>query len=592
MPALAFWPVLAAAGPWHSNSLFIAVVAVVWLILAYRVYGKRLERRVVGPTDAATPAHALNDGVDFYPARPTVLFGHHFASIAGAGPILGPVVALMAFGWLPTALWILCGVVVIGAVHDYLALMISVRHGGSSMPDVARDAISSSARILFLIFVWIGLVLVITAFCGAAARTFVAAPQIVLPTFSLMLIAVLFGFLSYKLRLGTALPTAIALALLAFVLWLGFRVPIRLEGLGVPGGHVHRVWCIVLLVYGVIASVLPVWVLLQPRDYIATWILVVGMLLGFGGIVWVHPNMQVPRFLTGVSASHGPMWPMLFILVACGAVSGFHCLVAGGTTSKQLGSERQGLLVGYGSMLVEGALAILALVAVGAGLRYMPGQPLAGGALGAFGRGFATLAEPFLKPVVRAVGGAGMTAIALGVIVGTTMVNAFVMTTLDTSVRLTRFIASELVGPVWGAFRNRFVASLAAVVPAYLLLVQGGAFDSIWPLFGAANQLIAALALVVISAYLLKRGKPTLYTVVPAVFMLATTMAALLWQAHHHLLAAEKRNVTLGVTALVLYVLAIVIALQAQTVRSGAAHAAESPRAAQPGGDAPAAASS
>ena len=288
---------LAAAGPFYKNSLFLASVAIVWLILAYRWYGKRIERRLVGPTDAPTPANAQRDDVDFYPAKPVVLFGHHFASIAGAGPILGPIVALMAFGWLPTALWILVGVVVIGSVHDYLALMISVRNRGASLPDVARSAISGSARVLFLIFVWIGLVLVIAAFCGAAVKTFVKAPEIVVPTFSLMLIAVLFGFLVNKLGLNTAAATAIALALLAFVLWVGLRVPLRLEDLGVATAWVPRVWVIVLLAYGVVASVLPVWVLLQPRDYIATWILMFGMVLGFGGILLVRPAMQAPVFL-------------------------------------------------------------------------------------------------------------------------------------------------------------------------------------------------------------------------------------------------------------------------------------------------------
>ena len=567
--------VVAAAGPWYSNSLFIAAVAVVWLVLAYRVYGKRIERRLVGPTDAPTPADAQRDDVDYYPAKRVVLFGHHFASIAGAGPILGPIVALMAFGWLPTALWILFGVVLIGAVHDYLALMVSVRSGGVSLPDVANRAISRSARVLFLIFVWVGLVLVITAFCGAAVKTFVAAPQIVVPTFALMLIAVLFGVMTYKLRLPTWLATLFALALLGFVLWLGFKVPIRLEDFGVAKDHVRMVWLVVLLLYGVVASVLPVWVLLQPRDYIATWILLVGIVLGFGGIAAVHPSMQVPHWLGGVSAAKGPVWPMLFILVACGAVSGFHCLVAGGTTSKQLAREGHGLLIGFGSMLVEAALAFLALIAVGAALAYVPGQELRGGPIGAFGRGFAHLAEPFLGPVA---GPLGITeseegvpgAIMLGIIVGTTMVNAFVMTTLDTSVRLTRFITSELVGPVWSVFRNRFVASLAAVVPAGLLLWHGGAFKSIWPLFGAANQLIAALALLVITAYLLKQGKPTLYTLIPAAFMLATTMAALLWLAHTHLIAAPEPNYTLGITALLLYVLAMALALQAPTIRTGA----------------------
>ncbi len=606
---------LAAAGPWYTNSLLIAAIAVVWLVLAYRWYGKRIERRLISPGDAATPANAQRDDVDYYPANRVVLFGHHFASIAGAGPILGPVLAVAYFGWGLTTLWILIGVVLIGAVHDYLALMISVRHGGSSLPDVARDAVSSPARVLFLIFVWVGLVLVITAFVNAAASTFLAVDKVpvkaeaveaaageeaatagvegeaagqevetqyierdtgtrvLIPTFVLMLIAVLFGVMINKLKVKTWLATVIALVLLAGAFALGFAFPEGASLLGMEKDTAKTVWLVVLMVYAIVASVLPVWVLLQPRDYLATWILIFGMGLGFAGIIVVHPTLNAPAFTSGMTAK-GPVWPMLFIIVACGAVSGFHCLVAGGTTSKQLAAERHGLFIGYGSMLTEGALAMLALIAVGAGLYFTSEQaaaagggfvlgdflqPGGGGPITAFGRGFATLAEPFISPVAAALGVAG-----LGVILGTTMVNAFVMTTLDTSVRLARFITTELLGDAVPLFRNRVVASLTPAVPAFLLAVMPGAFGKIWPMFGAANQLIAALALVVISAYLLKRGKPTLYTVIPALFMLITTLAALLWQAYQNLVKAEEPNYVLGVTAIVLLALALVLAYQAR----------------------------
>jgi len=570
--------------------LLLAVVAIVWLVMAYRWYGRRLAREVVQPTDAPTPAHARTDGVDYYPAKPVVLFGHHFASIAGAGPILGPVLAVYLFGWGPTALWILLGVVLIGAVHDYLALMTSVRSGGASLPDVAGKAVGPAARVLFLIFVWIALVLVITAFCGAAVKAFVGAPQIVLPTFSLMLIAVLFGFMTYKVRMNTALATVVALALLFGAIVLGIKFPITLDGtFGVPTESVKSAWLIILLGYGIVASVLPVWVLLQPRDYIDTWLLIFGMGLGFLGIFWVRPMMSAPVATTAVT-SKGPVWPMLFIIVACGAVSGFHCLVSGGTTSKQLAHERHGLLIGFGSMLTEGALAILALVAVGAGLYYSVSQggPAAytfrsimeqqktGGEILAFSKGYEILTAPFLGRLGKAIGAAG-----LGMIVGATLIKAFVMTTLDTSVRLTRFITTDLAGPRIRLFRNRLVASLAAAIPAYLLAVQEGAFKSVWPMFGAANQLIAAIALIVISAYLLQRGKPTVYTVIPAIFMLVTTMAALAWQAYVYLLRPGEKKYPLGITAIVLFALAAVLAYQGRKALLGGKEAgpAEAPAA-------------
>jgi carbon starvation protein len=573
-------PVLAAAGAWYSNSLFLAAVAIVWLILGYRWYGKRIERRIVVPTDEPTPAVVLRDNVDYYPAKPVVLFGHHFASIAGAGPVLGPVLAVAAFGWGPTALWILVGVVLIGAVHDYLALMVSVRNKGQSLAEVAGTAVNGTARVLFLIFVWIALVLVITAFCGAAAKAFMSTPAIVLPTFSLMLIAVLFGLMVNKLRVGTAPATVLALALLMGAIYWGIQWEITLDGtFGVRKESVKSVWLIILLGYGVVASVLPVWVLLQPRDYIDTWILIFGMAMGFVGIAWVRPSMTAPTMATSM-AKVGPIWPMLFIIVACGAVSGFHSLVAGGTTSKQLSHERQGLLVGYGAMLTEAALAILALIAVGAGLHYSAdqggdkaytllsvlGQKAGGGPIIAFSKGFEVLTEPFLGRLGRAIGAAG-----LGLIIGATLVKAFVMTTLDTSVRLGRFITSELAGRKVGLLRNRFVASAAIAVPAYLLAVQPGAFKKIWPMFGAANQLIAALTLIVISAYLLQRGKSTRYTVIPAIFMLLTTVAALLWQAYTKLLKTEPPNYTLGITAIVMLVLALVLAYQGRHALFGLA---------------------
>lgn len=559
-----------AWAPLASGGALLAAGAVVWLVLAYRWYGRRIERRLVEPTDAPTPAHAQRDNVDFTPTQPIVLFGHHFASIAGAGPIVGPVLAVAFFGWGPTVLWVLLGVVFIGAVHDYLALMVSVRNRGASVGDIARSCVSPAARVLFLVFVWIGLVLVITCFCNAATDTFLDAPEIVVPTFALMLIAVLFGVLNYLLRVNTAVNTGIALALLLGAICLGFWLKVDLRALGVSGEWVRRVWLLILIGYGLLASVLPVWVLLQPRDYLATWILVIGMTLGFAGIFTQAPSLHAPAFAAAV-AKPGPVWPMLFIIVACGAVSGFHCLVAGGTTSKQLGGERQGLGVGYGAMLTEGALAIMAVVCVAGGLYYaavpegaegfalLPTlAPGGGGPIAAFGRGFGALTSPFLRPI-----GLWLGVERLGMIIGTTMVNAFVMTTLDTSVRLSRFITTELAGEKAPVFRNRLVASAVPVVPAFLLAMSPGAFNRIWQLFGASNQLIAALALLVITAYLLKRRKPTLYTLVPAVFMLATTMAALAWQAYGYLFQAERRDIVLGATAVVLLGLAATMAAMA-----------------------------
>ena len=426
------------------NSAVVALVGIIWLVVAYRVYGRLIERRLVKPNDEVeTPAYTLRDGVDYFPAKPLVLFGHHFASIAGAGPIIGPVMAASAFGWGGPALWILVGVVVIGAVHDYTTLIVSIRHEGRSIPDITRSVVGEKARVLFLLFVWITLLFVIAVFTIAAAKSFIADPRIVIPAFGLVPISMIFGWLVNRKGLPLLLGTGIALALLSALFMLGLSTPIALP---FERETSLQLWIVILLFYGLVAAVLPVWILLQPRDYVAYWILVVGMLLGFGGLFISGRPITAPFVVGWVSDSQGPIWPMLFILVACGAVSGFHSLVSSGTTAKQLSKESHAKPVAFGAMLTEGALALLALLAVTAGLDYGGETTLTesaaalpsladylgkggGGPIAAFAAGFGTFTDSFLPGV--------------GALFGMTMLNAFVLTTLDTSVRLARFITAD-----------------------------------------------------------------------------------------------------------------------------------------------------
>lgn len=558
------------------NSIYIALFSMVWLYLGYRWYSRVIDRKLIEPRDdAETPAVRVNDGLDYQPARPLVLFGHHFSSIAGAGPIIGPIFACALFGWGPTLLWVLVGSVFFGAVHDYTSLMISVRNDGKSIPEIARKAVNPQARILFMVFVWVALVIVITAFAGATRNTFTGKPEIVLPTFALIPLAVLFGFAVYRLKLNLGLCTAIAFCALVGLLFLGTKIPITLTTLGpaykgdagpawftiqagLSAGVADNVWFILLLIYGLIASVLPVWLLLQPRDYISAWLLFLGIVLGAVGIFGANQPMDAP-VATAFQTKGGPVWPVLFILVACGAISGFHAVVSGGTSSKQLAHERQGRLIGFGSMIVEGVLAVIALVAVSAGLKY--GNPQTAGTLGAlmakggggpivaFAKGLGALTEWFMGP--------------FGVIFGMVLVNAFVMTTLDTCVRLTRFIGTELLGDHVKIMKNRVFASFVAVGFAFLLNVTGG-FAAIWPIFGASNQLLAALTLVVVTAYFVKHGKPRLYTLIPAVFMTLTTLAALAYNAYHCLgrpdpSQAHWKALTLGVASVLLFILGLAV---------------------------------
>ncbi len=530
------------------NSALIGVGGIVWLYVAYRLYSRFIERRLMEPDDnAATPAHRLNDGVDYYPARPLVLFGHHFASIAGAGPIVGPVIAAAAFGYGVSLLWILLGVILIGAVHDYTALVISVRYDGLSIPEITRKLVGPEARFLFQVFVWLTLVFVVAVFAIAAAKSFVSEPSIVIPAFGLIPLAMGFGILVNRIGVPLWAATIGALVVLALLFWVGAEVPVSLPFSDTAN---RQVWVAILMLYGFVAAVLPVWLLLQPRDYVAYWILVFGMGVGFLGLFATHLPMQAPLLTGFMSRSQGPLWPMLFILIACGAVSGFHSLVASGTTAKQLDRESHARFVGFGGMVTEGALALLALLAVTAGLSFAPGQgslpsltefvhPEGGGPIVAFARGFGTFTEPFLGK--------------LGVLFGMTMLNAFVLTTLDTSVRLGRFITVELAGPRIPVLRNRYVATLLVVLCAYALAATGSE-QSLWPMFGAANQLVAALTMIVVSAYLVRRRKPTRYTLIPAFFMLATTCAALIYKGYAYL-GGSSPNYTLAVAAVVLLAL-------------------------------------
>ncbi|AZR73716.1 carbon starvation protein CstA [Anoxybacter fermentans] len=539
------------------NSALIIIFSVVWFAIAYKWYGKKLENKLVLPDDSRpTPAMELNDGVDFYPAKPMILFGHHFSSIAGAGPILGPIAAVAAFGWGGSILWILLGSVFIGAVHDYLSLMISVKYKGNSIPEIAQQVIGRRARNLFSIFVLITLILIVAVFGFVAAKTLNSTPEVVIPTFGIIPVAMLFGFLVYRSNFSTTLGTIIALGLLFFLIWLGYMVPVSLPFSDKVN---FAIWFILLMGYGLIASVMPVWLLLQPRDYISNWVLIIGMVVGLIGTFITHPTINAPVFV-GFNSAKGPMWPMLFIMVACGAISGFHSLVGGGTTSKQLAKESDGRLVGYGAMLVEGVLAILALLTVSAGLFWKAPAGMenfsffdilaSGGPIKAFGVGYGRLVEPLLG--------------TFGMIFGITMLKTFVMTTLDTTIRLGRFITSELLGPTIPILKNRLAGSLFITIPAFYLGYTG-TYNIIWPMFGASNQLVAALALLVITAYLVGVKRPTKYTLYPAIFMIITTLGALVYQGYNFLFS-DKPNFILGFTSILLIILAVIVAGEARKI--------------------------
>ncbi len=543
------------------NSLLFVLVSIAWLVFAYIVYGRFIQRRLVNPDDEhATPAHSHYDGVDYSPAKTSMLFGHHFSSIAGAGPIVGPLIGVLYFGWLISALWIAIGSVFIGAVHDYLALMISVRSKGKSISLTAEETLGKVSKGVFATFLWLTLVLVVAVFAVVASQTFIARPGIVIPTFGLILVAMLFGYTVYRLKWHLVIGTILSLALVGVLLYMGEAFPIVLPDI-VLGFKASIVWFWILMAYCLIASTIPVWILLQPRDYISSWLLYIGMALGLAGLIVAHPHMHSPAFVSFDSAK-GPLWPMLFVLIACGAVSGFHSLVSGGTSSKQLDKESLGLRVGYGAMLTEAALAVLVIAIASAvlvwdpsgkntqlGYQYLMGA--GGGPIVAFSTGFGYLVASL----------PGFTIVA-GMYIGMLMLNAFVITTLDTATRLGRFILTESLGEKVKPIGNRYVATIITVIAAALFGATGG-YSTIWPVFGAANQLVAALALIVISAYLVGIKKPRVYTVIPAIFMTVTTVGALIYQLIGFI---NTGKVFLAIVSIVLVILALFMVWEARGV--------------------------
>ncbi len=543
------------------NAAVVALGMLVFLFLGYRLYGRLVERRCVEPdSEAVTPAHALRDEMDFVPADPMVLFGHHFSSIAGAGPIIGPILGVAYFGWAATLGWILLGSVFAGGVHDFLSLMISTRKEGQSVAEIAEDAISPRASMVYAVFLWLALVLVIAVFGVVGAKAIVSTPAIVFPTFMLIPIAMLLGYLNRRTSCPLWAATVLCVGLNIASIYVAFRwLPLSF-GPWLSESAQLKVWFGILMVYGLAASVLPVWLLLQPRDYICVFKLFEGLALGFLAVLVTRQVLAAPIWVGALHPKAGPIWPMLFVIVACGAISGFHSVVAAGTTSKQLANEKQGRRIGFGAMVLEGALAALAVCCVGAGLLWGQGgpqefnatfilSPEGGGPLKAFAQGFGSLVGrmwPWMG-------------VSFAALLGMVILKTFVMTTLDTCTRLARFVVTEKLSDVQPLFKNRLVATVVTIGPAAYLGLSGG-WQTIWPVFGAANQLIAALALVVISAYLLGVRKPTMYSAVPAAFMLVTTCAALIWQAYGFMIHEKW---VLAVTSVALTVLALYVAAEA-----------------------------
>jgi carbon starvation protein len=505
------------------NSVPLLIASLVGFAIAYRIYGRIISKTFGVDPAKKTPAHEFNDGIDFVPAKSWwVLFGHHFSSICGAGPIVGPALAVAYWGWGVSLVWVLIGSILMGAVADFSSLMMSMRAKGQSIANVSGVEISPRVKIFFSVFLWISLILVIAVFSIFGAKTFIQESDAVLPSFGLIPLAMVTGFFLYRTKIPNWLCTVVSLGVLGVLLYAGQIYRIELSAW--RGMDASTLWIIILLIYCFAASVLPVNWLLQPRDYLASYILFSVIAIGLVSIFTTAPAMEAEtftRFTPEAWPEAGPLWPMLFVTIACGAISGFHSLVSSGTTCKQIASEAHACRISYGGMLLEAVVAVMVIIAVGAGLSQadLNGALNSGGPIAAFSQGYGSLTAVFL-------GDYGKSFAILGL-------NAFILTTLDSAARITRYLTSEVFG-----VKNKYTATLIVVI-ASAVLALSGQWNVLWPAFGASNQLIAGIALLIAASWLMNRGKKHILVFAPAIFMLITTLGAF---AYQFLQALNSRN--------------------------------------------------
>jgi carbon starvation protein len=552
------------------ETLVLMLVCFLGYLIAYHTYGRFLAKKIFNlKENAPVPSKELRDGIDYVPAKKGIIFGHHYTSIAGTGPIVGPAIGII-WGWLPAVLWVFFGSIFMGAVHDLGALVVSMRNEGKSISEISAKYINARVRLIFFVIVFIALWIVIAIFGVVIAVVFARFPGSVLPVWLQIPIAMGLGFAIYKKSSNILLSTVIAVAAMYLTIFLGSIFEFQMPSLfGIPA---TGVWTIILLIYAWVASTLPVTMLLQPRDYINAWQLFIILGILFAGAVIASLSGNLPMVAPAVNLSPAgapPIWPFLFVTIACGAISGFHSLVASGTSPKQVSKEPDALFVGYGSMLLEGVLAVLVIVCVGAGIgmayKTSSGEVLSG--LAAWNHhysswsGAAGLGAKIDAVVIGAaniVGSINMPE-ALGITIMGVFIASFAGTTLDTAVRLQRYVISELANDLnIKALTNRWTATTFAVLTAAALAFITGANGKgamvLWPLFGTANQLLASLALLVVTMYLKKKGGiKFVLTALPCLVMLILTTWAMI---KNEMIFIESQSWLLTIAGAVIFILA------------------------------------
>jgi carbon starvation protein len=520
--------------------LSIVIISAVVLFAAYRVYGSYLARMLRLDPQAPTPAVRMRDDLDYMPLEPKSLLSQHFSAIAAAGPIVGPILAGVMFGWLPALIWIIVGSIFIGGVHDITALVASIRHRARSIAEVVREHMSRRSYVLFLIFVWLALDYIIVAFTDITASSFVgmidlesgekvSGGGIATSSILYLILPVMMGFLLRFTRLKIGPATIIFLPLVGLSIWVGQYVPFNLDNaLGIPQPDAHRIWNIAILAYCFVASVVPVWSLLQPRGHLGGYFLFFTLVGGSLGLIFSGERTVYPAFTNWVTPTGQPLFPMLFITIACGACSGFHAVIASGTTSKQLRRETDAKIIGYGAMLLEGMVAVVSLACV---MRIASDSPLLAGPGGA---------KPnflYALGIGSFLGVLGVPA-SFGVSFALMAFTTFVYDTLDVCTRLGRYIIEELTG--WRTRGGKAFAAIATVGAPLPFLLQNNVdatgapipvWKVFWELFGASNQLLAALTLIGVTVWLWRtqRSKAILFvTGIPTVIMYVMSTWALL----------------------------------------------------------------
>ncbi len=525
------------------HSVMIVIMGVAGMAFGWFVYSRFIATRIYRlDPNFVTPAHELQDGVDYVPTNRFVLWGHHFTSVAGAAPIVGPAIAVY-WGWAPAVAWVVLGTIFFAGVHDFGALWASNRHKGKSIGALSEEVIGARTRALFMVVVFLVLLMVNSVFGVVIANSFVGTPTAVFPAWAAIVVALIIGQLVHRRFNLVALGFG-GVVVLYLTVFAGSQLPLELPALGALSTEAS--WILILFTYAAIASMLPVWVLLQPRDFINGMQLFVGLILLYGAVFLFMPDISAPAFNDRISDSAPPIIPLLFVTIACGAISGFHGIVASGTSSKQLDKETDARFVGYLGAVGEGSLALITIVTV-SGVALAATPELWHEVYDKFG---AAGAGAFIS------GGANLISAGWGLPAGVaetllaTMVVLFAGTTMDSGVRLQRYIIQEW-GDIYGlpVLKRGVVATLVAVGACLLLAFgAGGASGTggliIWPLFGSTNQILAGMTLLVISVMLIKLGRPAAFTMVPMLLVLTMSFAAGLvtlwqfWEAGNYLLVA------------------------------------------------------